>query len=358
MRWRHPEHDMVRPDVFIPIAEKTDALPALTDWLLQRMSVETRKLPGLDDKVLLAVNIGPSQLAYGSGSAADEVDRRLRDRPEPVDPGDHRNLVVGEPRPRVPHGDGRTALTRRIVRPRRLRHRLLVVREHRRSPREIPEDRQVLRALHRPRPATRGGARRSDRPGPTSSRFAFALLQTSPADRPALSATLTTTPKLDSKSSPRASRRRTSGRTCSTVACSTVRAGCSRRRSTSPTCAASWQQPPHQHPHRCPSSTQSRLFGGQPPRRLSATPASSTPPCWKDQTARGCRTILRERHRQMPVPVTLAAKAEDRPTDDGHALPSLGFVPAIPGFRGSVGIPFIPPNSARLAEMLGLIMEW
>jgi EAL domain-containing protein (putative c-di-GMP-specific phosphodiesterase class I) len=59
---------MVNPDVFIPIAEKTGALPALTDWLLERIAAETRGFLTLARDFLLAINIAPSQLASGSAS--------------------------------------------------------------------------------------------------------------------------------------------------------------------------------------------------------------------------------------------------------------------------------------------------
>jgi c-di-GMP phosphodiesterase len=67
-RWRHPEHDMVAPDVFIPLAEKTGALPALTDWLLERVAAETQGFLTFAHDFLLAINIAPSQLASGSAS--------------------------------------------------------------------------------------------------------------------------------------------------------------------------------------------------------------------------------------------------------------------------------------------------
>jgi c-di-GMP phosphodiesterase len=67
-RWRHPEHDMVKPDVFIPLAEKTGALPALTDWLLERVAAETQGFLTFAHDFLLAINIAPSQLASGSAS--------------------------------------------------------------------------------------------------------------------------------------------------------------------------------------------------------------------------------------------------------------------------------------------------
>jgi c-di-GMP phosphodiesterase len=58
-RWRHPEHDVVRPDIFIPIADKTGALPALTDWLLGRIAAETRGFLMLGHDLVLTINIAP-----------------------------------------------------------------------------------------------------------------------------------------------------------------------------------------------------------------------------------------------------------------------------------------------------------
>lgn len=66
LRWYHPRHDVLRPGVFIPIAENTGALPDLTDWLLQRVAVETQPLFERQPDFLLSVNVAPSQLQSGA----------------------------------------------------------------------------------------------------------------------------------------------------------------------------------------------------------------------------------------------------------------------------------------------------
>jgi sensor c-di-GMP phosphodiesterase-like protein len=65
LRWHHPRHDVLRPSVFIPIAEDTGTLPELTDWLLRRVAVETRAVRDGHPDFLLAVNVAPSQLEKG-----------------------------------------------------------------------------------------------------------------------------------------------------------------------------------------------------------------------------------------------------------------------------------------------------
>jgi EAL domain-containing protein (putative c-di-GMP-specific phosphodiesterase class I) len=34
VRWRHPEHGLIRPDQFIPLAEQTELIHRLTDWVV------------------------------------------------------------------------------------------------------------------------------------------------------------------------------------------------------------------------------------------------------------------------------------------------------------------------------------
>jgi len=71
LRWRHPRHGLVRPDVFIPVAEKTGFLPELTEWLLGRIATEMHGTACEGIPLTVAVNVAPSQL--GGGAAAQLV---------------------------------------------------------------------------------------------------------------------------------------------------------------------------------------------------------------------------------------------------------------------------------------------
>jgi diguanylate cyclase len=57
LRWRHPEHGIIVPDQFIPLAERTGLIVPLTLWVLQRSLLQCRdwKKMGLD--VAIAVNL-------------------------------------------------------------------------------------------------------------------------------------------------------------------------------------------------------------------------------------------------------------------------------------------------------------
>jgi sensor c-di-GMP phosphodiesterase-like protein len=68
LRWYHPRHDLLRPGVFIPIAENTGALPDLTDWLLRRVALETKEIRQRRPEFLFSVNVSPSQLQSGAGA--------------------------------------------------------------------------------------------------------------------------------------------------------------------------------------------------------------------------------------------------------------------------------------------------
>jgi EAL domain-containing protein (putative c-di-GMP-specific phosphodiesterase class I) len=58
-RWKHPEHGMVSPDQFIPMAEKQGWIDALTQQLLWKAFAVADCLP---EPLTLSVNISPVQL--------------------------------------------------------------------------------------------------------------------------------------------------------------------------------------------------------------------------------------------------------------------------------------------------------
>jgi EAL domain-containing protein (putative c-di-GMP-specific phosphodiesterase class I) len=71
-RWRHPEHGMVPPDRFIALAEQSDLIVDLGEWILRRATAEVaawqREVPGASD-LRLTVNVSPRQVIRGDFAA-------------------------------------------------------------------------------------------------------------------------------------------------------------------------------------------------------------------------------------------------------------------------------------------------
>ncbi len=60
LRWKHPELGVVPPAVFIPIAEESNLIGALGDWVLRTACADAARLPG---NVRVAVNVSTMQFA-------------------------------------------------------------------------------------------------------------------------------------------------------------------------------------------------------------------------------------------------------------------------------------------------------
>ncbi len=60
VRWRHPEHGLVPPDNFIPLAEETGLIAPIGEWVLRTACVEAMTWPG---ELSIAVNVSPKQLS-------------------------------------------------------------------------------------------------------------------------------------------------------------------------------------------------------------------------------------------------------------------------------------------------------
>ncbi len=58
LRWRHPSRGMISPAEFIPIAEETDLINQLGDWVLNTACIEAANWP---DHIRVAVNVSPIQ---------------------------------------------------------------------------------------------------------------------------------------------------------------------------------------------------------------------------------------------------------------------------------------------------------
>jgi diguanylate cyclase len=56
-RWRHPARGMLPPDLFIPMAEETGHIRALTEWVVQRALADQRTLIEAGHRLTMSVNI-------------------------------------------------------------------------------------------------------------------------------------------------------------------------------------------------------------------------------------------------------------------------------------------------------------
>ncbi|MBY0243319.1 MAG: EAL domain-containing protein [Burkholderiaceae bacterium] len=62
VRWRHPERGLIRPDIFIPLAEECGMIGAIGDWVLQQACHQARawQAAGLPP-MTMSVNVSPRQ---------------------------------------------------------------------------------------------------------------------------------------------------------------------------------------------------------------------------------------------------------------------------------------------------------
>src|SRR6185369_10621786 len=59
LRWHHPVHGGIPPGLFIPIAEGTGQIDAITEWVLDRACAAAAKWP---DDISVCINISPPLL--------------------------------------------------------------------------------------------------------------------------------------------------------------------------------------------------------------------------------------------------------------------------------------------------------
>lgn len=57
VRWRHPTRGMISPDLFVPMAEETGHVRALTDWVLERAIEEQRIMAAAGRPIAVSLNI-------------------------------------------------------------------------------------------------------------------------------------------------------------------------------------------------------------------------------------------------------------------------------------------------------------
>jgi EAL domain-containing protein (putative c-di-GMP-specific phosphodiesterase class I) len=85
LRWHHPEHGVISPAKFIPIAEQSGLIVPIGEWVLReacRTAAEWRRETGVDD-LTIAVNLSPRQL--GAVDLVDVVSEALADAALPAE---------------------------------------------------------------------------------------------------------------------------------------------------------------------------------------------------------------------------------------------------------------------------------
>jgi len=72
VRWQHPERGLISPDTFIPIAEETGLILALSNWVLE---TALRYAASWPDHLFVSVNLSPSE--FKRGNLVERVQRAL-----------------------------------------------------------------------------------------------------------------------------------------------------------------------------------------------------------------------------------------------------------------------------------------
>ncbi|OOG64757.1 hypothetical protein B0E46_04925 [Rhodanobacter sp. B04] len=62
LRWQHPEHGLIEPDEFIPIAEETGLIHRIGREVLRRACLELETWPAAHARARISINVSPWQL--------------------------------------------------------------------------------------------------------------------------------------------------------------------------------------------------------------------------------------------------------------------------------------------------------
>ncbi|MBW4554019.1 MAG: EAL domain-containing protein [Aphanocapsa sp. GSE-SYN-MK-11-07L] len=63
IRWQHPEHGLIFPDAFIPIAEETGVIELITQWVIQRAIQDQAEVLQQFPHLHLAINLSATELS-------------------------------------------------------------------------------------------------------------------------------------------------------------------------------------------------------------------------------------------------------------------------------------------------------
>ena len=166
VRWQHPTRGLLAPDAFLPLAEQTDLIDKLTDWVLGAALAEIRTLREAGCDLTVAVNVSARNIARPDFAA--RVIEALVDRAcsrRPADRRGHRDGAAHRSRARR-RGPRRTGPRRGWHQPRRLWAGADVARLPVGPPDSRAEDRPQLRHRHAPEPGPCGDRAIDDRARP------------------------------------------------------------------------------------------------------------------------------------------------------------------------------------------------
>jgi len=76
IRWRHPEHGIMSPADFIPVAETSGLILPLSEWVLDEACRQTKLWHSQGHKITTAVNI--SACHFNNGKLLEDVDKALK----------------------------------------------------------------------------------------------------------------------------------------------------------------------------------------------------------------------------------------------------------------------------------------
>ncbi len=95
VRWRHPDLGWVSPDAFIPLAEETGDIRALTDWVLERALAEQAALAAAGRPLSFAVNLSGRLLCDAEAIA--HLVTRVREASGPITLEVTETAVIADP---------------------------------------------------------------------------------------------------------------------------------------------------------------------------------------------------------------------------------------------------------------------
>lgn len=79
LRWRHPQHGLVPPDSFIPLAEETDLILSIGRWVLESACAQIKAWSGDDSTRYLRLAINVSSREFRQPDFVEEVKQVLAD---------------------------------------------------------------------------------------------------------------------------------------------------------------------------------------------------------------------------------------------------------------------------------------
>jgi diguanylate cyclase len=82
VRWRHPNRGMIPPDLFVPMAEETGHIRALTEWVLRAAVADQKRLSEAGWPLTLAINISGRLLS--DAEFAQSALACVREAPHPI----------------------------------------------------------------------------------------------------------------------------------------------------------------------------------------------------------------------------------------------------------------------------------